>query len=790
MDSFRTDEVLYYIFLTIPSQYIQSKLSNIETIMKSLIVILFVILSVHDVSLARTDNSENKKNTYIVHVAKSTMPTSFDHHLIWYKSIVKSVSESAEVLYAYDNAINGFSTSLTVEEHQLLKSQPGILKVTLDKMYKLHTTRTPKFLGLDKLASLFPTTNKSSDVIVGLLDTGIWPESKSFDDTGFGPIPRNWKGECETGTNFTTYNCNKKLIGARFFSKGIEAFMGPINEAIQSRSPRDDDGHGTHTASTAAGSAVENTSLFSYANGTSRGMAIGARVAMYKVCWKDFCSNADILAGIDRAIADNVNILSLSLGGLTRDYKDIIAIGAFAATEHGILVSCSAGNSGPTPSRVTNVAPWITTVGAGTLDRDFPAYVSLGNGNNYSGVSLYKGISLPDTLVSFIYAGNASKDDENDAARCLPGSLAPKKVAGKIVLCDRGYLDKVAKGYTVKSAGGLGMVLANTKTDGEIPRADAHILPATSVSFTDGEAIKNYLFSDPTPMSTIVFQGTKLNVEPSPVVADFSSRGPNPITPQILKPDLIAPGVNILAAYSKNVSPTTWDSDPRRVDFNILSGTSMSCPHVSGLAAIIKSIHPDWSPAVIRSALMTTAYTTYKNNKTLLDSATKKPATPFDFGAGHIDPVSALNPGLVYDLTTDDYLSFLCALNYSPVDIEIVARRKYTCDLKKQYSVTNLNYPSFAVVFEGGNDEIKHTRTLTNVGAAGTYKVSVKFDVQSVKISVEPKVLSFKENEKKSYIVTFTTLTSEQNITQSFGSLEWFDGKIVVKSPIAVRWKI
>jgi len=105
-------------------------------------------------------------------------------------------------------------------------------------------------------------------------------------------------------------------------------------------------------------------------------------------------------------------------------------------------------------------------------------------------------------------------------------------------------------------------------------------------------------------------------------------------------------------------------SYPRRVDFNIMSSTSMSCPHVSGLAALIKSVHPDWSPSAIRSALMTTAYTTYKNNKKLLDGASKKPATPFDFGAGHVDPVSALNPGLVYDLTVDDYLSFFCALNY------------------------------------------------------------------------------------------------------------------------------
>ncbi|XP_058775876.1 subtilisin-like protease SBT1.7 [Vicia villosa] len=779
-------------FLTqIIFEYIQRKLSNMEALQKPLAVILFLIIILCDVPLARSKNRENNQTTYIVHAAKSMMPTSFNHHSIWYTSILKSVSKSAEMIYTYDKAINGFSTSLTVEEHRLLKSQPGILKVTPDKMYKLHTTRTPKFLGLDKISISLPTLDKSSDVIVGVLDTGIWPESKSFDDTGYGPIPSSWKGICDTGINFTTSNCNKKLIGARFYRKGFEASIGSTDETKLPKTPRDDFGHGTHAASIAIGSPVKNASLFGLANGTARGMAIGARVAMYKVCWLGACRMSDILAAIDQAIADNVNILSLSLGDIPLDYfEDNLAIGAYAAMEHGILVSCSAGNSGPSSLSVTNLAPWITTVGAGTLDRDFPTYIRLGNGQNYSGVSFYNGKSFPETLLPFIYAGNASNEEGNNDGTCLPGSLAPEKVAGKIVLCDRGKVERVEKGSVVKSVGGLGMVLANTEKDGERPMPDAHIFPATAVGFTDGEAIKKYLFSDPKSTGTIVFQGTKLEVKLSPTVAFFSSRGPNLITPQILKPDLIAPGFNILAAYPKNLSPTGLTSDPRRVDFHIMSGTSMSCPHVSGLAALIKSIHPDWSPAAIRSTLMTTAYTAYKNNQTLLDDATKKPATPFDFGAGHVDPVFALNPGLVYDLRVDDYLSFLCALNYSPAQIEIVARRKYTCDPNKQYSVTNLNYPSFAVVFDGGNDEIKHSRTLTNVGAVGTYKVSVKSDVPSVKISVEPEVLSFKKNEKKSYIVTFTNSTPKQNITQSFGSLEWSDGRTVVRSPIAFRWKI
>lgn len=735
------------------------------------------------------DASSSLKSTYIVHMAKSEMPESFEHHTLWYESSLQSVSDSAEMMYTYENAIHGFSTRLTPEEARLLESQTGILAVLPEVKYELHTTRTPQFLGLDKNAEMFPESSSGNEVVVGVLDTGVWPESKSFNDAGFGPIPTTWKGACETGTNFTASNCNKKLIGARFFSKGVEAMLGPIDETTESKSPRDDDGHGTHTSSTAAGSVVPDASLFGYASGTARGMATRARVAVYKVCWKGGCFSSDILAAIDKAISDNVNVLSLSLGGGMSDYfRDSVAIGAFSAMEKGILVSCSAGNAGPSAYSLSNVAPWITTVGAGTLDRDFPASVSLGNGLNYSGVSLYRGNALPESQLPLIYAGNATNATNGNL--CMTGTLSPELVAGKIVLCDRGMNARVQKGAVVKAAGGLGMVLSNTAANGEELVADTHLLPATAVGEREGNAIKKYLFSEAKPTVKIVFQGTKVGVEPSPVVAAFSSRGPNSITPQILKPDLIAPGVNILAGWSKAVGPTGLAVDERRVDFNIISGTSMSCPHVSGLAALIKSAHPEWSPAAVRSALMTTAYTAYKNGNKLQDSATGKPSTPFDHGSGHVDPVAALNPGLVYDLTADDYLGFLCALNYTATQITSLARRKFQCDAGKKYSVSDLNYPSFAVVFDtmGGANVVKHTRILTNVGPAGTYKASATSDSKNVKITVEPEEFSFKENEKKSFTVTFTSSGSTPQKLNGFGRLEWTNGKNVVGSPISISW--
>lgn len=727
---------------------------------------------------------------------KSNMPESFNDHLQWYETSLKSVSESADMLYTYSNVIHGFSTRLTLEEAELLERQPGILSVLPEMRYELHTTRTPEFLGLGKSEAVLPASDSVGEVIVGVLDTGVWPEITSFDDTGLGPIPSTWKGMCEVGKNFNSSSCNRKLIGARFFSQGYEAAFGPIDETMESKSPRDDDGHGTHTATTAAGSPVSGASLFGYATGIARGMATQARLAAYKVCWLGGCFSSDIVAAMDKAVEDGVNVLSMSIGGGLSDYnRDTVAIGAFKATTQGILVSCSAGNGGPSSGSLSNVAPWITTVGAGTLDRNFPAYVSLGNGKNYSGISLYSGKPLSDTLVPLVYSGDVS--NSTSGKLCMTGSLIPEKVAGKIVICDRGGNSRVQKGMVVKNYGGIGMILANTELYGEELVADAHLLPTAAVGQRTGNAIKNYAFSDPKPMATIASGETQLGVEPSPVVAAFSSRGPNLVTPEVLKPDLIAPGVNILAGWTRAVGPTGLTSDKRRVSFNIISGTSMSCPHVSGLAALLKAAHQEWSPAAIKSALMTTAYTTYKNGETILDVATGQPSTPFDYGAGHVNPVAALDPGLVYDATVNDYLSFLCALNYSASQIKQVTGKDFSCDSSKKYSLGDLNYPSFSVPLQtasgkgGGADvtsTVKYTRTLTNVGTPATYKVSVTSRVPSVKILVEPESLSFSEEyEKKSYTVTFIA-TSMPSGTASFAHLVWSDGKHIVGSPIAFSW--
>ncbi|CAA0815940.1 Subtilase family protein [Striga hermonthica] len=549
----------------------------------------------------------------------------------------------------------------------------------------------------------------------------------------------------------------------------------------------DVDGHGTHTASTAAGAVVPNASLFGYASGNARGMAPTARIAAYKVCGDKGCMGSDILAGIESAIQDGVDILSMSLGGPPAlYYKDPIAIGTFRAIEKGIFVSCSAGNSGPANRTVSNVAPWIMTIGASTIDRDFPAYVTLGNNKNFTGVSLYSGKGIGTELVELVYSpgGNESSN------LCLSGSLDAAQVKGKVVICDRGENARVEKGEVVKAAGGLGMILANTaENGGEELVADSHVLPAVAVGQMSAEAIKKYLKTHKKVTAMLSFGGTVVNVKPAPVVAAFSSRGPNTVTPEILKPDVTGPGVNILAAWTGAASPTEMPLDTRRSPFNIISGTSMSCPHISGLAALVKAAHPDWSPSAIKSALMTTAYTLENTNTPISDANDRSYATAYAMGAGHVDPIKALSPGLVYNTTRRDYLAFLCSLGYSPTNILAITRsRKLTCaSLKSQFKTpADLNYPSFSVRFKNTR-VVRLTRKLTSVEPGeSVYNVSVKMP-PSVNVTVKPTTLVFNGlGHRLRYTVTFVSKSASRK--DAFGSISWNNVKRAVTSPVAYSW--
>ncbi|MCO5611918.1 hypothetical protein L7F22_066177 [Adiantum nelumboides] len=747
-----------------------------------------------------------EEKTFIVSTEKGAMPSAFASHNTWFSSLIASVkgvdidsiAQNKHMLHVYDRVFHGFSARLTEDEALVMESMHGVVAIFPDEVRQLQTTRTPQFLGLDSRRGLWPKSDYGSNVIVGVFDTGIWPESKSFRDRKIGSVPKKWKGICEHGPGFNSSLCNRKLVGARFFVNGYEAMNGPLNETVESRSPRDTDGHGTHTASTAAGRYVYGANLLGYAAGLARGVAPKARIAAYKVCWASGCFDSDILAAFDRAVADGVDVISASVGGgVVPYYMDSISIGSFGAASHGIFVSASAGNQGPAQLTVTNVSPWIATIGASTLDRNFPADVKLGNGLIIAGVSLYSGPHLQKGLFPLAESTSLGMNgsDTYTTSLCMEGSLDPKLVKGKIVLCSRGSNPRVAKGDVVRRAGGLGMVLANSALDGEGLVSDAHVLPATAVGYDAGVVIRKYLSSVKNPTATVVFHGTILNVKPAPIVASFSSRGPNPQTAEILKPDLIAPGVDILAAWSGAVGPSGLASDQRTVEFNIISGTSMACPHVSGVAALLKSNYPHWSPAAIRSALMTSAYTADNRRAPIADEATSNISTPFDYGAGHVDPPKAMDPGLIYDISTEDYVNFLCSLNYSEKAVHVVTRSPTACSGASIKAPGDLNYPSFSVTFDQSVRKRNYVatlhRTLTNVGAANSIYSATVISPPGVTIRPRPARLAFSALNQK---LSFTLYVSARPITSLlpgdaqtvFGSIAWKDGIHVVQSPVAI----
>ena len=742
--------------------------------------------------------------TYIVQMSPSEKPSTFALHLDWYVSTVQSAREAAQteaaaeggaaerIVYSYENAFHGFAARLSEGEASTLESLSGVVSVFPETVYELHTTRSPGFLGLQSQAftDVWANAIASHDVIVGVLDTGIWPESPSFRDDGLGPVPARWKGACETAADFKSTSCNRKILGARVFFRGYEASTGALE--AREKSPRDSDGHGTHTAATAAGTAVPGANFMGYAPGTARGMAPAARIAVYKVCWSGGCFSSDILSAVDKAVADGVDVLSISLGGGVSSYhRDSLSVAAFGAMEKGVFVACSAGNSGPDPSSLTNVAPWIATVGASSMDRDFPATVKLGDGRNLSGVSLYKGrrsLSADKQYPLVYLGGNVSSGAAADPrALCLDGALDPHQVAGKIVICERGITARVQKGQVVKQAGGLGMILANTAANGEELVADSHLLPAVAVGAAEGASIKRYAKTNARASATLTFGGTRLGIRPSPVVAAFSSRGPNFLTMEVLKPDLVAPGVNILAAWSSAISPSSLPVDRRRVAFNILSGTSMSCPHVAGVAALVKARHPDWSPAAVKSALMTTAYVQDNTGRPMKDAATGGASGPYAHGSGHIDPARALDPGLVYDLGRDEYLAFLCTQGLTPPQMRIFAGRAGKPCRRPAGSAGDLNYPSFSVLLTASSSRQTVHRTVTNVGApAATYRATVS-PFAGATVVVEPSVLRFtSKGQKLQYTVTF--VKKAKRPAPEFGELTWEDGTHSVRSAVVVTY--
>ncbi|KAF3321447.1 Subtilisin-like protease SBT5.4 [Carex littledalei] len=720
------------------------------------------------------------KVPYIVYLGEAPRLLAGSNKALQYATVAKSHFEllgpilgslkAAEnaIFYSYTQHINGFAVTLDEDTAKKISKLPGVVSVFPSREYELHTTRSWQFLGLESDGnvisnnSLWSKAGYGKDTIIGNIDTGVWPESKSFADDGMAAVPSQWKGICQNDFD-ASFTCNKKLIGARYFYKGYEAFYGPLNVTY---TPRDKSGHGAHTLSTAGGTFVANASFFGHGSGTAKGGSPYARVAAYKVCWPEHgrgCFDADIIAAFDAAISDGVHVVSVSLGGPPRDYfEDGIAIGSFHAVKNGIKVVCSAGNSGPTAGTVSNLAPWIFTVAASTMDREFPAYVSFGN-------TSLKGLSLSSTSL-------AQGKYPIIIGLCLLGSLDSAKVKGSIVICTSGNITSVEKGEAVLEAGGVGMVFISA---GNVISPDEHVLPAVAITNSDGQTLLSYFESNSSVLGYITKPETVLNTMPAPYMASFSSQGPNTITPGILKPDITAPGVLVLAAWTESTSPTGRDFDKRRVKFNTISGTSMSCPHISGIVGLLHTLYPNWSPAAIRSAIMTTASIKDNQGKNILSSSFIT-ATPFSYGSGHVNPNAAADPGLIYDLNATDYLNFLCSLGYNSTQLSSF-QSGYQCP-SNRLAIKDLNYPSFSIYNLTGSVTV--TRKVKNVGPAGTYNVTVE-EPRGIRVKVEPGSLTFSVGEEKKFNVTFNVDTP--STTYIFGSITWSDGTRYVRSPVSVR---
>ena len=695
-------------------------------------------------------------------------------------------SVSADVLSETTIASNSFTAQLTAKQATELAGDRDVLMLVKDTAFEMDTWNTPRFLGMEAesgtgtggvWAANRGVDNAGKGVVVGILDSGIWPESGSFAGKALKNKPNGkfkpyrsgdqivmdkadgtqFRGACETGEQWDASDCNEKLIGARYYAEAFLASVPPGNRyANEFISTRDGNGHGSHTAGTAAGNFGVPASVEGRDFGTVSGMAPAAKIAAYKVCFSDNdpntggCYTSSTLAAVDDAIADGVDVINYSISGATNTVVDAVEYAFLGAAAAGVFVAASAGNSGPTASTVAHNSPWVTTVAAST-HAVFENTVVLGNGKKYKGASI-NGTALPSTpLVNSTASGLAPATAE-DVRLCAPGSLDPAKVTGKVVVCDRGVYDRVAKSQAVEQAGGVGMVLVNI-TAGSLD-SDFHAVPSVHLDHVAAPEIKAYAATAGATASFELGDTTGGSPTVVPQIAGFSSRGPAIASDSdVIKPDISGPGVSVLAA----VAPPSGQGR----DFDLYSGTSMSSPHIAGLAAFILGKNPGWTPMTVKSAMMTTAYDLKKADGSA-------DTDPFSQGAGHVDPTKFFDPGLVVTSSTAEWLSFMQGQGAGFNGIEPMAANA-------------LNTPSIAQGQVAASTTI--TRTFTGL-RTGTWNVDVDlpgFDVVADKQTVR----IAKVGERVPVTITFTRTTAP--LAQFAKGFVTLTGPTTVRMPVALR---
>jgi subtilisin family serine protease len=690
----------------------------------------------------------------------------------------------AKPLKHYAVSLNGFATTLTPDQARKLQEAPGVLSVTKDRPRRLTDDKKPvDFLKLTGSQGVWaPHGGKTSagrGVVVGIVDSGYWPESKSFSGETLGTARptssdpyrpyrsgknkivmrkadgNRFKGICEAGDTFTGNECNTKVIGARSFSSTYESQTRP-GQRTDFLSPRDGNGHGTHVASTAAGNAGIAASVGGHSFGKISGVAPAAKLAIYKVAFTSATDDepaiytGDALAAIDAAVADGVDVINYSVSG-SDTVDDPVDLAFRSAASAGIFVATSAGNSGPGASTLNHVTPWVTTVAASTV-APYAGTVVLGNAKKYAGISTTVFGNVGRAKLVTARSVKRASATGADAAVCAPDTLSRAKAAGKIVVCDRGVIPRADKSAEVKRAGGKGMVLVNL-TEGSTD-ADTHAVPTVHLNVPFGPAVKAYAKK---AGATATLKKGNLSTTPIkyPQVASFSSRGPSVGTGgNLLKPDISAPGVAVLAA----VAPPS--NHNRKFDF--YSGTSMASPHIAGIAALYFGVHPKWSPMAVKSAIMTTgSHVKTAEGKVSRDYSAQ--------GAGNVRPDRMFNPGVIFDASERDWLGFLEGQGFA------------TDSGVEPADPSDYNAPSIAIGNLAGSQTV--TRKVTAV-KPGSYQTTIS--VPGVTATVNPSTLNFTSAGETKTVTISITPEAALPSDAVFGSLKFAGAGTLARLPIVV----
>lgn len=665
------------------------------------------------------------------------------------------------ILYRYTTAINGFAARLNLQQVKQLRADPRVFSVQPSTKAHVDATAGTIAVSPPAWAGRGGAPNAGKGIVIADIDTGVWPENPSFASparrigSGGLRVP-GFTGACQPGEAFSTTDCNGKILAARWFVKGFGARN--IAEA-EYASARDGSGHGSHTAATAAGNYGVEVTIDQQDMGRVSGLAPAAYLSVYKACWtapdpeQDGCTTADTVKAIDQAVRDGSDVINYSISGTRANLGDAVEIGFLNAAAAGVFVATSAGNAGPRASSVAHPSPWVTSVGA-SVNHVYQGAVVLGDGRRFVGAMIS---DRPVRATHIVYAENvaASGADLGDARLCNFNSFDASAVAGNIVVCDRGVIPRVDKSASVAQAGGVGMVLVNT-----VPNsldADFHSVPTVHLDEAAGEAVKQYAEEAGADATAALDPRGHARLR-LPMVAGFSSRGPLlAARGNIAKPDLSAPGVSAVGAVAPaSNAGRLWD---------LYSGTSMSAPYVAGLAASVLARHPDWTPAEVKSALMTTA--------TTMPGA----PSPFAQGAGQPSARHALDPGLVYDSDLSDWLGFLAGQGIR----RLVGLRSPT----RPIAASNLNAASIAIGGLVGRKTVK--RTVTNVGnRAETYTARVT-GLPGIDVRVSPWVLTLSPGQSAHFSVRFLVRADVAYSQYASGSLVWRGSRgHRVRSPIVV----